>query len=146
MVGAPDLDGRKWVDAMRRMLPASWLAGCMLRPCYFQPTFHKHRGEVCSGFQIHCDGPDYRHDLFRPFRLVSGALWTLRRLRPDYLIWRDFPYEYETERLAFDLISGSERLRRWVDDPNSLPDELDLVLKEEELAWRDLSDHYRSAT
>lgn len=146
MVGAPDLDGRKWVDAMHRMLPSSWLAGCRLRPCFFQPTFQKHQGKVCSGFQIHCDGPDYRHDLFRPFRLVSGALWTLRRLRPDYPIWRDFPYEYETDRLAFDLIAGSDRLRRWVDDPSTKPDDLERVLNEEELAWRDLSDRYRHTT
>jgi len=65
-------------------------------------------------------------------------------LHPDYPIWRDFPYEYETDRLAFDLISGSDRLRRWVDDPSTKPEELEMVLSEEEMAWRDLSDRYRS--
>ncbi len=137
MLGAPDLDGRKWVDAMRKMLPPSWLAGCRLRPCFFQPTFQKHQGRVCSGFQIHCDGPDYRHQLFRPFRLVSGALWTLRRLWPDYELWRDFPYEYETDRLAIDLIAGSDRLRRWVDSPTSGPSNLEAALSEDEQTWKE---------
>ena len=31
----------------------------------------------------------------------------MRLLRPDFALWRDFPYEYERDRLAIDLISGS---------------------------------------
>ena len=65
--------------------------------------------------------------------------WPSRRsaqLQPDYPLWRDFPYEYERDRLAIDLINGGPLLREWVDDPHAdaadldalaLPDERDLA-------------------
>ena len=46
-----------------------------------------------------------------PWRLQALAFKALRRLQPDYPLWRDFAYEYEHERLAIDLINGSELLR-----------------------------------
>ena len=36
---------------------------------------------------------------------MALAFKALRALRPDYPLWRDFPYEYET-RLAIDVING----------------------------------------
>jgi hypothetical protein len=59
----------------------------------------------------------------------------LRTLRPDYPLWRDFSYEYESERLAIDVINGSELLRRWVDDPASSPADLDDLAKADESSW-----------
>jgi hypothetical protein len=60
-------------------------------------------------------------------------------LRPDYELWRDFPYEYEHGRLAIDLINGSERLRRWVDDLAATPSDLDALATPDERAWREES-------
>ena len=93
-----------------------WLAGCRLRACWFEPTFHKHAGKLCAGLQTHVEDASYDHTAFRPWRLQALAFKALRNLRPDYELWRDFPYEYEHERLAIDLINGSELLRQWVDD------------------------------
>jgi len=59
----------------------------------------------------------------------------LRRQRPDYDLWRDFPYEYEVDRLAIDLINGSELLRQWVDDSEATPDDLELLAATDELEW-----------
>jgi hypothetical protein len=59
---------------------------------------------------LHVEGPGYAHDAFRPWRVLALAFKALRRLRPDYELWRDFPYEYEHNRLAIDLINGSELL------------------------------------
>ena len=61
----------------------------------------------------------------------------LRNLRPDYEIWRDFPYEYEKGRLAIDVINGSELLRQWVDDPAAAPADLDALTVADEQAWRE---------
>jgi hypothetical protein len=61
----------------------------------------------------------------------------LRRLRPDYPLWRDFPYEYEHERLAIDLINGSPLLREWVDDAEAEPGDLDALAAADEQAWRE---------
>lgn len=135
MLGAPDIDAGALIAQMELLAP-SWLAGCRLRPCWFEPTFHKHAGKLCAGFQIHVEDAAYGHADFRPWRLIALSLKALRRLRPDYDLWRDFPYEYEKERLAIDLINGSELLRKWVDDPAAEPGDLDAMAAPDESAWK----------
>jgi uncharacterized protein YbbC (DUF1343 family) len=134
-LGAPDLDIRAMLAEMRSLAPA-WMRGCRVRPCWFEPTFHKHAGKLCAGFQVHVeDAAYYDHQAFRPWRLFALAFKALRRLRPEYAIWRDFPYEYEQDRLAIDVINGSELLRQWVDDPTAMPADLDALAAPDETAW-----------
>jgi uncharacterized protein YbbC (DUF1343 family) len=136
LLGAPDLDAAALLAQMRALAPA-WLRGCRLRPCWFEPTFHKHAGKLCAGFQVHVeDAAYYDHEAFRPWRLFALAFKALRTLRPDYPLWRDFPYEYEHGRLAIDVISGGELLRGWVDDPAATPADLDSLAGPDEAAWR----------
>ena len=132
--GAPDVEPRELMTSMQRLAP-QWLRGCRLRECWFEPTFHKHAGRLCAGLQIHVDDPAYEHAAFRPWRLMALALKALRLLRPDYDLWRDFAYEYERDRLAIDLINGSERLREWVDDPAATPRDLDALAGPDEARW-----------
>jgi len=136
LIGAPDIDPAALRAEMHALAP-QWLRGCRLRTCWFEPTFHKHAGELCAGLQIHVDDPAYDHQAFRPWRLIAAALKALRRQRPDYPIWRDFPYEYESGRLAFDLINGGELLRDWIDDPMASPADLDALADPDEAAWHD---------
>jgi uncharacterized protein YbbC (DUF1343 family) len=141
--GAPDIDATQLLEQMQALAP-HWLAGCRLRPCWFEPTFHKHAGKLCQGLQIHVEDPNhYDHAAFRPWRLMSLAFKALRRLRPDYPLWRDFPYEYEHDRLAIDLINGSPLLREWVDDPAATPDDLDRLASADEESWRVASQPFR---
>ncbi len=135
LLGAPDLDAEALAAQMRRIAP-DWLAGCRLRPCWFEPTFHKHAGALCAGLEIHVDDPAYDHFAFRPWRLVALAFKALRQLRPDYPLWRNFPYEYEHDRLAIDLINGGPGLREWVDDPAAAAGDLDALARRDEQAWR----------
>jgi uncharacterized protein YbbC (DUF1343 family) len=134
LFGAPDLEPRRLLAEMQQLAP-HWLQGCRLRECWFEPVFHKHAGTLCAGVQIHVEDRSYDHGLFRPWRLIALAFKALRRLRPDYELWRDFPYEYEVDRLAIDLINGSELLRQWVDDPAATPDDLDELAGQDEAAW-----------
>jgi uncharacterized protein YbbC (DUF1343 family) len=134
LFGAPDLEPRKLLADMQSLAP-HWLEGCRLRECLFEPTFHKHAGELCAGVQIHVEDKAYNHNTFQPWRLMALAFKALRRQRPDYDLWRDFPYEYEVDRLAIDLINGSELLRQWVDDPEATPDDLEAIAGTDEAAW-----------
>jgi len=134
LFGAPDLEPRQLLAEMHRLAP-HWLQGCRLRECWFEPTFHKHAGKLCAGVQIHVEDGAYDHEAFRPWRLMALFFKALRRQRPDYELWRDFPYEYEFDRLAIDLINGSELLRQWVDDPKATPDDLDALATPDEAAW-----------
>ena len=133
--GAPDLDANSLLEEMQKLAPR-WLRGCALRACWFEPTFHKHAGKLCAGLQIHAEEPHYTHDVFRPWRLVAAAFKALRQLRPEYALWRDFPYEYET-RLAIDVINGGPLLRTWVDDRAAKPADLDAMAHADEQAWRE---------
>ncbi len=134
--GAPDIDVRLLLAKMAALAP-EWLRGCRLRECWFEPTFHKHAGKLCAGIQIHVDDPRYHHEEFRPWRLMALAFKALRILRPDYDLWRNFSYEYEHDRLAIDLINGSELLRQWVDDPAAMPADLDALARADEDSWRE---------
>lgn len=135
LFGAPDLDPRALLSTMEALAP-HWMQGCRLRACWFEPVFHKHAAKLCAGLQIHVDDPAYDHEAFRPWRLAALVFKALRRLRPDYELWRDFPYEYERGRLAIDLINGGTRLREWVDDPAAAPADLDALAQCDEDAWR----------
>jgi uncharacterized protein YbbC (DUF1343 family) len=136
LCGAPDIDARSLLAKMYSLAP-EWLQGCRLRECWFEPTFHKYAGKLCAGIQIHVDDPNYHHETFKPWRLMALAFKALRALRPDYDLWRNFAYEYEHDRLAIDLINGSELLREWVDDAAAMPADLDNSAKTDEDSWRE---------
>ena len=135
LFGAPDIDSRRLLANMQRLAP-QWLRGCVLRPCFFEPTFHKHVGQLCSGLQIHVEDPSHHdHTAFQPWRLQALAFKAIRLQAVDYPLWRDFGYEYEQGRLAIDLINGSPLLREWVDDPTATPGDLDALTRPDEAAW-----------
>ena len=135
LFGAPDIDTRRLIIDMQAMAP-EWLRGCVLRECWFEPTFHKHAGQLCSGVQIHVEDPThYDHGAFKPWRLQALAFKAIRKQLPDYPLWRDFAYEYETGRLPIDLINGSELLREWVDDPAAQPSDLEALTAPDEASW-----------
>lgn len=134
LFGAPDIDAVKVLGEMHRLAPV-WLAGCAIRPCWFEPTFHKHQGQLCNALMIHAEGRFYDHTAFRPWRLQALAFKAIRNLYPDYPIWRDFPYEYEFERLAIDVINGGPALREWVDDRQAAAGDLDALAAVDEQRW-----------
>ncbi|MAK99414.1 MAG: hypothetical protein CL953_06655 [Erythrobacteraceae bacterium] len=136
LFGAPDIDAKAVLAEMRRIAP-NWLKGCALRECWFEPTFHKHAGQLCNGLMIHAEGPFYDHHQFRPWRLQALAFKAIRTLYPDYDLWRDFPYEYELERLAIDVINGGPALREWVENPAASPVDLDRMAANDENEWRE---------
>lgn len=132
--GAPDLNARDVMDEMKAFAP-HWLNGCTLREIWFEPTFHKHVHQLCHGVHIHAEGPGYDHEAFRPWRIQALAFKAIRRLYPDYDLWRDFPYEYEFGKLAIDVINGGPGLREWVDAVDSTPDDLDAMTSVDEENW-----------
>jgi uncharacterized protein YbbC (DUF1343 family) len=136
LMGAPDIDMAVVMNKMSGFAP-QWMRGARLRACHFQPTFHKHVGKLCHGFQVHTDFPGYDPNAFKPFRLTLLFLKAIRLCYPDYRIWRDFHYEYEKDRLAFDVINGGTAIREWVDDTNADAGDLERLLEPDETRWAD---------
>ncbi len=136
LFGAPDIDAKAVIAAMRRIAP-DWLSGCTLRDIWFQPTFHKHVGQLCSGVFLHAEGAAYDHAAFRPWRLQALGFKAIRSLYPGYPLWRDFPYEYVFDKLAIDVINGGTQLRDWVDDAAAQAGDLEAISRADEAAWRE---------
>ena len=134
LFGAPDIDAKAVIAEMRRLAP-EWLHGCTLRDIWFEPTFHKHVGQLCSGVHIHAEGTSYDHAAFQPWRVQALGFKAIRALYPDYDLWRDFPYEYAFGKLAIDVINGGPELRQWVDDSGATPADLDALTNPDEAAW-----------
>lgn len=134
LFGAPDVDAKAVLAEMESVAP-EWLAGCAIRECWFEPTFHKHAGKLCNALMIHAESEFYNHTSFRPWRLQALAFKAIRNLYADYPLWRDFPYEYEYDRLAIDVINGGPALREWVDDPSAAPHDLDALAATDEASW-----------
>lgn len=136
IMGAPDIDIERILEKMSDLAP-QWLQGAYIRPLYFEPTFHKHVGKLCQGFQMHTDTNNYNPNTFKPFRLTVLFLKAIRGLYPDYKIWRQFDYEYEKGKLPIDVINGGPVIREWVDDNNACIHDLEKLLKQHEQEWFD---------
>ena len=136
LFGAPDINARKIIKTMHELAP-HWLEGCHLGEIWFEPTFHKHQGKLCSGVQIYVEDPSYKHQAFKPWRLQAIAFKAIRTLYPDYELWRDFPYEYQFDKLAIDVINGSPLLREWVDDKQAEVGDLEALAQQDEIAWQE---------
>ncbi len=134
LFGAPDIDAKAIIAEMQRKAP-QWLKGCTLRECWFEPTFHKHVGMLCNGVQIHVEGPSYDHGAFRPWRLQALALKAINKLHFGYELWRDFAYEYEEGKLAFDVINGGPGLREWIESPSTIANDLEAITAPGERMW-----------
>ncbi len=136
LFGAPDIAAHSVFAEMHSLAP-DWLEGCLMRDLWFEPTFHKHAGKLCHGLQIHTEGPAYDPAAFKPWRLAALAFKAIRRLYPDYPLWRDFAYEYETGKRAIDVINGGPDLREWVDGSAATPADLDNLATADEEAWEE---------
>lgn len=134
IIGASDIDFSEVLKRMKKKAP-QWFRGVTLRECFFEPTFHKHVGKLCHGFQFHTDSIHYNHEKFRPFRLTALMLKVIREMHPKYPIYRDFAYEYVKDRLAFDVINGGPALKDWIENPKAGPSELDKALAKDEKSW-----------
>jgi uncharacterized protein YbbC (DUF1343 family) len=108
LIGAPWIDGERFADAMN----ARHLPGAIFRAVFFEPTFHKHAKVLCGGCQIHVTD----RAAFRPMRVAIEMLDEFRREAPSRTIWRDPPYEYEHVKPPIDILYGSDRLRRGIDE------------------------------
>lgn len=136
LFGHPEVnweDVHGWIEAYA---PGAF-DGVGLRRAVFEPTFHKHSGKRCGGYELIAEDPLYDPRRFKPYRLITWVLMAIRRQHPDLPLWISPPYEYEYRRMPIDVISGSDRLRRWVDGDGSAVDSLEAFISADEESWRE---------
>jgi uncharacterized protein YbbC (DUF1343 family) len=132
--GAPKMNIARIMKDMKEMAP-QWLKGCVLRAGFFEPTFHKFKGELVSALQVHVDGPYYDAALFKPYRLCTLFLKAAQRAHSDLDLWRKPPYEYEEKLLPIDILSGHDGLRKWVAEQAPNVGLWEESLAADEMAW-----------
>ncbi len=106
IVGAPSIDGVRLAEDLH----AEGLAGMRARALTFQPTFHKHAGQVCGGVQIHVTDPE----AFRPYATYLALVALARRQAPERFAFRTEKYEFRDDVPAFDLLTGDSDAREHI--------------------------------
>jgi len=114
LVGAPWVDAEAFTDRMNGL----GLPGVKFRPAVIEPTFHKHAKTSCGGCQIHV----VDRETFRPVEAGVALIAAFHEADPRQFKWRDPPYEYEHEKLPFDILAGSSELREQIEDGMSARD------------------------
>jgi len=112
IVGAPFVDGTRLAER----LAVHRLPGVRFRPLWFRPTFHKFAGQVCAGIQVHLTD----RAVFEPYRCGVAILHELHATCGESFRWRREPYEFVSDRLAIDLLTGSDVIRTGIERGLSL--------------------------
>lgn len=110
--GAPWIDGRR----LCHELNTQNLPGVFFRPVQFLPTFQKYRDEICEGAFIHVTDKS----AFQPVVTTISLLQIIYRMYPDDFNWKNPPYEYEYEKMPFDILAGNGWLRPMIEHQTSL--------------------------
>ncbi|QQS43152.1 MAG: DUF1343 domain-containing protein [Acidobacteriota bacterium] len=110
-IGAPYIDSEKLAKRMN----ASDLPGVYFRPVVFLPTFQKHAGIPCGGVFLHVTD----RAVFRPVVTGIALLASIMEMYPKEFAWKEPPYEYVFDRNPFDVIEGSSRVRKMLEEGKS---------------------------
>ena len=106
LIGAPWVADERFAGGLNDLN----LPGVHFRPVLFEPTFHKHARTGCGGCQIHV----LDRSTFRPVETAVALLEAFRACGRDEFAWRPPPYEYEHDKLPFDILAGSSELREQI--------------------------------
>jgi uncharacterized protein YbbC (DUF1343 family) len=124
--GAPYIDPWAWVAELEKYN----FTGVTFRQTYFQPTFQKHARVTCGGLQIHVAN----RETFTPVIVGIAMIKTAYELYADQFKWKQEAYEYEFEKNPFDVVSGTDSIRKAIEAGASL--------KEIENSWAERSDEF----
>jgi uncharacterized protein YbbC (DUF1343 family) len=129
LFGAPFIDSEK----LKKNLVMRNIEGCVFRIQNFIPTFHKFRGELCNGMQIHVTDTN----LFKPVGTVLEILDAIiETSAPGTLKFNPPPYEYEYKLMPFDILSGDSGMRK------SLMNRINVRIEKER--WADEIEKFRN--
>ena len=112
-IGAPFVDP----DKLAKIMNQKKLKGFFFRPIYFQPTYQKHKDQVCGGVHIHFTNQKKNN----AFEMGVHLMATLWELYPEQCAWKQPPYEYVTDKLPIDVIAGTDKFRKAIESGKVIP-------------------------
>lgn len=134
-----ELIGAPWIDCwdFAAALDAENLPGAVFRPTQFKPTFDKFAEKICNGIHVHVTN----ENAFRPVLTYYAIIRCARALFPEDFAWACPPYEYEYEKLPIDILAGSPKFRRAVEEDTPTGD-FARSWHENERAFREEREHH----
>ncbi|PIB37047.1 hypothetical protein BFP72_17370 [Reichenbachiella sp. 5M10] len=121
-IGHPAIQNYDLLPILEAAFAKSNLAGFVLRPLSFLPTFQKHAGKLCHGYQIHVT--DYH--AFQPWRVGQLINQVLYHQMGGEFLWKQPPYEYEEQLLPIDILNGTDQVRKWIESKGEFDELVDL--------------------
>ncbi len=117
IVGHPKIEPYSFYkNHMYDAVKKSGLQGFVLRPITFLPTFQKHANKVCGGVQIHVTDKS----TYKPWRVGQLLMRELYHYLGEDFKWKKPPYEYNHHQKPIDIINGTEKIRHWVKNNDSI--------------------------
>lgn len=126
-----ELFGAPYIDPFMLERELADIPGLIFRPCYFEPTFQKHKGIMCGGGQLHVTDRKSFSSLFTVMKVLSAVM----RLWGREFEWKKPPYEYEYEKLPIDILCGGTKIREALES-GARPEDIVLSWKNDEAAFR----------
>jgi uncharacterized protein YbbC (DUF1343 family) len=105
--GAPFIDPYAWAAELRKFD----FPGIAFREAYFRPWFAEFTGETCGGIQLHVTD----RETFKPVVLGIAMVKTVLEMYPDQFQWRQNAYEYVFDKNPFDVICGTDKIRKQIE-------------------------------
>jgi len=127
LFGAPFIDSHALCERLNDLS----LPGACFRAASFRPTFDKYTDQLCHGAQLHV----LNRSTFRPYLTALSIVSVVREIAPEHFNWRGPPYEFETQKLPFDILTGTDSIRLAIEAGTSL--------REIEAGWRGQLDDFR---
>ena len=124
LFGHPKINANAWRDHLEQVLgDAGFGDAVRLRPNTFVPTFEKWAGTTCHGYQIHLTEKLKDRGIWTAVQLIMRELY---HLMGNDFEWRQPPFEYVHDQLPIDILNGTDKIRKWIEDRGSL-NELDII-------------------
>jgi len=112
VIGAPYIVPEEYAEQLNSL----GLTGVYFRSCVFQPTFQKHAKVSCGGVQIHVTNREQFEPVITGVAMVKAAY----DMYGDAFNWKLPPYEYVYDRNPFDVIAGTDEVRKAIERGDSL--------------------------
>ena len=117
--------GAPWIKSFElcEKLNELKLPGVKFLPWRFTPMFSKYAGQTCDGAMMFVTD----RKVFRPVLTAIAIIKTIHELYPEKFKFINPPYEFETEKLPFDILCGTPEIRRMIEGGSKIDEIKDFI-------------------
>ena len=117
--------GAPWIKSFElcEKLNELKLPGVKFLPWRFTPMFSKYAGQTCDGAMMFVTD----RKAFRPVLTAIAIIKTIHELYREKFKFINPPYEFETEKLPFDILCGTPEIRRMIEEGSKIDEMKDFI-------------------